>query len=118
MTSGGVEMAASRQYARAVSDRKGRSEELPPEVAAAFDRLVKHVRATERRRARRRALAFLVIVVYGWVVAHLAKTRDVVTAKHPNGLIWVWAIFLGFVAFLLVLGLLSEGEGDGDGDDE
>ena len=98
-----------------MSDRKGGSEELPPHVAATLDRLVKHVRAMQRRRERRKALAFLVIVVYGGVVANFAQTHDVVTAKHPTLLLWFWAVVLGFIAFLLVAALLSDGDG---GDDE
>jgi uncharacterized membrane protein len=95
-----------------VSDRKGGSEELPPDVAATLDRLLKHVHAMERRRARRKALAFLVVVVYGGVVANLAQTHDVLTAKHPNLLLWFWAVMLGLIAFLLVIRLLSDGGGD------
>ncbi len=89
-----------------MSDREGQSEELPPDVQGALDRLVKHVHAAQSRKEKRGFLAFLVIVVYGGIVANLAQTHDVVYAKHPTLMVWFWPVFLGAVAFVLVYGLL------------
>jgi hypothetical protein len=106
--SAALDAEPSRQYARPVGDRERRSEELPPEVESAFHRLAEHVHATQRRKAKRRFLAFLVIVVYGGIVANFAKTHDLVTADHPTLLLWFWAVVLGFVAFICVDGLLRD----------
>lgn len=62
------------------------------------------MRAMQRRRAIRTALAFLVIVLYGGFMANL----DVVGAKHPHLLRWFWAVILGFLALAFVVGLLRD----------
>jgi hypothetical protein len=110
MTSGDLDAARVRQYARVLSDREGQSEELPPEVQDAWDRFVVHVHALQRRRARRGFLAFLVIVVYGGIVANFAQTHDVEQAKHATLMVWFWPVLLGIVAYVLVAVLLRDDE--------
>jgi len=91
-----------------VSNREGQSEELTPQEEAGWERFVKHFYAVRRGKTKRRALAFLVIVAYGWLLSGFAQTHDALTAKHPNLLNLFWAVFLGVIAFAFVLALLTD----------
>jgi glucan phosphoethanolaminetransferase (alkaline phosphatase superfamily) len=77
---------------------------------SALQRLAQHLERVRRRRAKRSFLAFLVIVVYGGIVANVAQTAEVERAKHPTFAVWLWPILLGFVAFALVAVLLRDDE--------
>ena len=91
-----------------MGDREGQTKELRPDVEAAWGRFVEHVRAVRRRRAKRDVLAFLVIVVYGGIVANFAQAHDVLYARHKTLATWFWPVLLGFVAFALVSVLLRD----------
>lgn len=73
--------------------------------------LGERMRAAQRRKAKRRFLAFLVIVAYGGIVGNFARNQRN-WANHPTLVVWFWAVVLGFAAFAFVDGLLHDDEDD------